>query len=196
MNNKELEKIKLISIAYNDSVKKSNAIVCLEGDGYERVKQAASLYQRKLAKIIVVSGGFNNPPFSIIANKMAKKLIQKGVLAKSIIIEEKSQNTYEQGIEIMKLVKKNRWKKIIIVASHFHQPRAYLTFLQAMKDTKLKIKIFNAPARELSWFKNTFPGLSRLRLLENELKKIDAYSKKGHLANIKEAINYQMWKEK
>jgi len=96
----------------------------------------------------------------------------------------------------MKIVKEKKWKKIILVVSHFHQPRAYLAFLRAMKDLNFKIQIFNAPVRELSWFNKTSLNKNRLQLLEEELKKIKKYIKKGHLVTIKEAIDYQKWKEK
>ena len=197
MKNSELEKIKLMAIVSNDCLKKSDAVVCLEGDGYTRIDQAVRIFKQGLAKKIVISGGIDNPPFSIVASKMAKKMAQAGVLKGKIIIEEKSQNTSEQGLEVMKLVQKNKWKRIILVASHFHQTRAFLTFLKAMEDAKMKIQIFNAPARELPWFnKISRKRLSRLQMLEDEFKKIDEYAKKFHLVSIKEAIKYQQWKEK
>lgn len=194
MTKKELEKIKLVALVYNDCLKKSDAVVCIEGDGYNRIDQTVKIYKQGLAKKIVVSGGFTGmPPFTIPAHKLAKKILRKGVPKSAIIIEKKSQNTYEQGIEILKLAKEKKWKKIILVASHFHQPRAYLTFLKALKDAKLKIQIFNAPARDLPWFKKTpLKGLTRLQLLEDEFGKI----KKYNLPSIKEVIKYQQWKER
>lgn len=197
MTNKELEKIKLMAIVNNDCLKKSDAVICLTGDGYERVGQTVAVYKQGLVKRIVISGGLQNPPFCITAGKIAEKMIQKKIPESKVIIEEKSQNTFEQGVEVMKIVKEKKWSKIIIVASNFHQPRAYLTFLQAMKKAKLKIQIFNAPARDLSWFKKTpLKGMSRLELLKDEFNKIEEYGTKGHLANVQEAIEYQEWKEK
>lgn len=196
MRVKELETVKLIAIVSNDLLKKSDSIVCLEGDDYNRIEKTARLFKKKLARNIVVSGGYDNPPFSIPAKELAKFLVKKRIPLQKIILEEKSQNTHEQALEVMKLAKKKKWKKIILVASHFHQPRAYLTFLKAMKDLGLKIQIFNVPVRKLPWLKRTFLGKNRLQLLEEELKKIEEYRKKGQLATIKEAISYQKWKER
>jgi len=193
---KELDGIKAIAITYNDLIEKSDAVVCLEGDSYNRLNQAVKILKQRLAKNIVISGGRNNPPFSIPASILTKELLKKKIPQNKIITEEKSQNTYEQGIEVMKIAKKRKWKRIILIASHFHQPRAYLTFLRTMRDLKLKIQIFNAPVRELSWFNKTSLKLSRLQLLEEEFKKIKEYAKKGHIATSKEAIKYQEWKEK
>jgi uncharacterized SAM-binding protein YcdF (DUF218 family) len=149
-----------------------------------------------LAKNIVVSGNCNNPPFSIPAKKLAKYLVKKGIPGQKIILETISQNTHEQAVEVMKIVSKKRWNRITLVASHFHQLRAYLTFLKAMKNLDLKIYIFNAPVRKLSWFNKTSLGINRLQLMEKEFEKIDQYKKNGHLATIQEAIKYQEWKER
>lgn len=196
MSIKEFEKIELMAIVSGEIIKKSDVVVCLEGDGYDRLDWTIKLFQEGLANKIVVSGGYNNPPFSVPAEKMAAHLIKKGIPPELIILEKKSQQTREQVVEIMKLVKEKNWKKIILVASHFHQARAYLTFLKVMKDAKLKIFLFNAPAKGLSWFEKTSFGLTRFQLLTEEFKKIDDYMKKGHLVTIKEAIKYQKWKEK
>jgi len=196
MKNNVFSKIELMAIVYNDLIKKSDAVVCLEGDGYSRINQSVKIFKDGLAKNILISGGFTGlPPFTIPAGKMSKRIL-KSIPKNRIIIEENSKNTYEQGREVMKIIKNRKWKRIILVASHFHQPRAYLTFLKTMEDANLKIQIFNAPARDSSWFDKTSLGLSRLELLEEEFKKIDKYTRKGHLASIDEAIKYQKWKEK
>jgi len=164
---------------------KSDAIVCLTGDGLRRVPKTAGLFKKKLADWVVVSGGYHNPPFSLLARYFKEALVKKGVPARRIILEEKSQNTLEQARETFKIIKKKKWQKIILVATDYHQLRAYLTFLKAMQEAGLKIMIFNAPA-----------VLGQSELFKEESKKIREYSKKGHLATIKEAKNYQRWKEK
>lgn len=194
MTKKEFEKIKLMAIVCNDLLKKSDVVVCLEGDVYHRLDQTVKIFREGLAKNILISGGYNAPPFSLPAKILAKK-IPASISREKIILEEKSQNSYDQGVEVMKIVKEKKWKKIIIVASHFHQPRAYLTFIKTMKNANIKIQIFNAPARELLWFDKTTLGATRLRLLEDEFKKIDKYTVQGYLVSIEEAINYQKWKE-
>lgn len=192
----KFDKAILIAISSNDILKKSEAVICLEGDGYNRIKQTLKIWQDGWAKNIVVSGGVTNVPlFTIPADLLAKKLLKAGVPENKIIIENNSQNTYEQAVEVMKIVKKEQWEKIVLVASHFHQARAFLTFLQAMKKAEIKIQIFNSPARDLSWFEKTPFGLNRLQLLEDELQRINEYKQRGHLVTIEEAISYQKWKE-
>lgn len=184
-----------MALVNNDCIEKSDAVICLEGDGYARVNQTIKIFQLGLAKQLVISGGFKGETdFTIPASQLLKKFIGQ-IPKEKIIIEEKSQNTYEQGIEVIKIAKQKKWEKIIIVASHFHQARAYLTFLKAMQKAGLKIKIFNSPARDLPWFRKTALGISRLELLEEEFKKIKAYAKNNHIASLDYAISYQAWKE-
>ena len=189
------ELLKLQVLIDNEAVLRSDAIICLEGDGLNRLKFSAKLFKEKLAKKVLVTGGFDNLPFAMPAEKMAKKLVKMGVPVKNIVVENESQNTYQQGQETMKIVKKNKWQKVILVASHFHQLRAFLTFLKAMQKAGLKIQIFNMPCRNASWFERISFGKSRFELLKEELGKIREYAKKGHIASIKTALNYQKWKE-
>lgn len=168
----------------DNSIEKSDAIVCLEGDGYHRVKKSLELFQRGLAKNIVISGGLNNPPFSLPAKVLLKFFLENGVNRKKIILEEVSLNTLQQAREVMKLVKAKKWRKIILVASDFHQLRAFLTFLKAMNDAKLKIRIFN-----VSVFRN------KPECFKEEIKKIKEYGERGHLVSFSEALKYQKWKK-
>ena len=62
---------------------------------------------------------------------------------------------------------------MILVASAFHQPRAFLTFLKAIENSKIKLQIFNAPCKD-------YP--QKLDLFNLELKKIKEYQIKGHVA--------------
>jgi uncharacterized SAM-binding protein YcdF (DUF218 family) len=185
---------KFIVLASNDWLKKADAIILLEGDYHNRVSTAADLFKAGGARYIVVSGGVDDKAAGRIPGRELKKaLLSKGVLARNIILEENSANTWEQAVAVMKIVKARRWRSIIIVASHWHQFRAFLTFLRAMKAAGLRIEIYNAPARNLSWFKKN-PDRTGLQLLADEFKKIRQYKK--HIVSFTEALQYLEWKEK
>ncbi|MBI5221597.1 MAG: YdcF family protein, partial [Candidatus Magasanikbacteria bacterium] len=124
-----------------------------------------------------------------------KRLITKGVPSDKIILEENSTNTLEQAEQIIKMAQTQSWKRFFLVASHYHQPRAFLTFLKILKRSSKPIEIINAPCKDLDWFSENHWG-SRINLLETEFKKITIYQKKGHVASYSEAIEYQKWKEK
>lgn len=188
-------KLMFTVLAGNDTLRKSDAIVLLEGDNYARVNEAHRLFRDGWAKTVVISGGIDNAPArSIPARLLKRRLVACGVPEKNIVLEEKSLNTREQAVAVMRMVRVNGWKRIIVVASPYHQFRAYLTFIKAMRDDGLKIVISNAPARDLSWFEQGGDGLSRVDLLDREFQKIKKYKK--DLVSFTEAIRYHQWKEK
>ena len=98
------------------------------------------------------------------------------------------------GVEVVRMAQERGWKKLILVASHEHQYRAYLTFLREVLDSKSGITLYNAPARNLDWFVDKGWG-TRFERLEAEILRIEKYTELGHLANAQEVIDYQKWKE-
>ncbi len=187
------EREKLTVLINNEPLKKSEAVILLEGDGFSRLSYSAKLYQEHWAPKIVISGGISNESYgSFPAKKLLVKLIELGVPEKDIFLEEASQNTAEQARNIISLAKQNNWKRIILVASHYHQLRAFLTFLKALKDSKIDLEIINSPTRDLSWFEQN-PWGKRIELLESEYEKIEKY--KDDVASFAEGIAYQQQKE-
>ena len=188
-------KEKLIAIVDNDYIQKSDAIILLEGDGFNRYRKAVELYNEGYADKIVFSGGITDYEYgSFPFSDILPKILEEGVPKENIIHEDLSKNTREQAIEIIKYATKYNWDKLILVATHEHQYRAYLTFLRVVLATNPNIILYNAPVRNLGWFKETGWG-KRIDRLEVEFKRIDEYSKLGHLATYEEAIDYQEQKE-
>lgn len=188
------ERERFISIVDNDLLFPSDAIILLEGDGYNRYQHAVSLYKQKMAPIIVFSGGitdykYGSYPFSDIG----LKLLEAGVKASNIIHEAKSLHTKEQADEVLLMTLRHNWSKLILVASCEHQYRAYLTFLKPIIENKLDIVLYNSQVK-LRWFENCEWGM-RFERIEEEFLRIEKYYKLGHLVSYSEAIEYQKWKE-
>lgn len=186
---------KILAIVDNDCLTPSDAIILLEGDGFDRFRQAVSLYKQGMAPKIVFSGNivdydYGSYPFSEILPLMLKEDMPE----QDIIHEDKSLNTREQAVEVVRMAQEYGWKKLILVASHEHQYRAYLTFLREVLDTKSGITLYNAPARNLKWFEDKGWG-TRFNRLQAEIDRIERYSAMGHLATAEEVIDYQKWKE-
>lgn len=184
---------KLIFLIFNEPLKKSDAIILLEGDGYNRIQKIMDLYRQNWSDLIVVSGNIFNPDYGSFPD-LPEQIKKMGVASEYLLWEDKSQNTKEQAENIMALAREKNWKKIILVASQYHQLRAYLTFLKAMNKAQLEIQIINAPAGDLPWFSQNDWG-RRIDILESEFKRIEIYGEKGDLASFAEAIEYQQWKE-
>lgn len=189
------EREQFIAIVDNDILTPSDAIIMLEGDGYYRVEKVAGLYLDGKAPRIIFSGGITDYEYGSYPFKdVLPEMLKQGIKKEDIIHENKSLNTREQAVEVVKIAMLYSWKKLVLVASHEHQYRAYLTFLHEVLDTKSGIILYNSPARNLGWFKQSKWGI-RFNRLEQEFTRIEEYFALGHLASFKEAIDYQCWKE-
>lgn len=189
------ERERVISVVDNDILKPSDAIILLEGDGLNRYQKAVELYNANIAAKIVFSGNITDYAYgSFPFPDVLPHILNAGVPMSAVIHENKSLNTKEQAVEVVKMAIENSWKRLVLVASHEHQYRAYLTFLREILDTKSGIILYNAPVRNLGWFHQSEWGI-RFERLDQEFVRIQKYSQLGHLATYKEAIDYQKWKE-
>lgn len=189
------EREKFIAVVDNDILKSSDAIILLEGDGLNRYQKAVELYNQNIATQIVFSGNITDYEYgSFPFSDVLPYILKEGIPADAVIHEDKSMNTREQAVEAIKMAISHKWKRLVLVASHEHQYRAYLTFLREVLDKKSGIILYNAPARNLGWFNKSEWGI-RFERLEQEFARIEKYSQLGHLATYREAIDYQKWKE-
>ena len=186
----------IMAIVDNDCLKPSDAIILLEGDGFHRFQKAVDLYKKSLGKKIVFSGAIVQKEYGSYPFEEVKPFIlNAGVPEEDLIHEDKSLQTQQQAVEVVKMAMENGWKRLALVASHEHQYRAYLTFLRQVLDSKSGIILYNAPVRNLDWFVDSGWGM-RFDRLKAEIERIEKYSAFGHLANAQEVVDYQQWKEK
>ena len=186
----------IMAIVDNDCLKPSDAIILLEGDGFHRFQKAVDLYKKGYGKKIVFSGAIVQKEYGSYPFEEVKPFIlNAGVPEEDLIHEDKSLQTQQQAVEVVKMAMDNSWKRLALVASHEHQYRAYLTFLHQVLDSKSGIILYNAPVRNLDWFVDCGWGM-RFDRLKAEIERIEKYSAFGHLANAQEVVEYQKWKEK
>lgn len=188
MNNKEL------FLVLTNSCKEdfADAIILLEGDGYSRISKAVSLIKEGWANILVFSGGIDDETKGSYPFKKCKsKIIDSGIDLNNIIHESTSQNTRQQAVQVIELCLKKNWTKIILVASHYHQYRAFLTFLKVLEENNLQktIQIINCPAI-LDWFEDAYHGNRRIDLIKEEFKKIEQYHLNSHVSTFDSAVDY------
>ncbi len=185
-----------MAIVDNDCLKPSDAIILLEGDGFHRYQKAVDLYKEGLGKKIVFSGNIVQKEYgSFPYEEVAPYILEQDIPAEDLIHENVSMHTRQQAVEVVKMAMKRGWKRLALIASHEHQYRAYLTFLREVLDTKSGIILYNAPVRNLNWFVDSGWGM-RFDRLKAEFDRIEKYTEMGHLANAKEVIIYQQWKER
>jgi uncharacterized SAM-binding protein YcdF (DUF218 family) len=100
--------------------------------GYPRIYEAARLYfnckeQKKICHVIV-SGG--DPAHNGIseAETMAKDLNQIGVSSSDIILERKSNNTFQNAQYVNEIIKTQNFDSFVLVTSGMHMRRSLLYF--------------------------------------------------------------------
>jgi DUF218 domain len=182
----------------SDRPRKSDAIVWLQGEKYDRGPKTAELYRSGWARKIIISGNDKltsprqrpNEEYVSLA-EMKQWLLKEGAKEKDIIIEDRSFNTRDQALNVLSIGKKEKWKRIIIVGSFPHyQARCFLTFLKAAEEVGWDGEIVN---QFVTVGDDEMPAgrgqtARDIALLEDE--KIRAYQAKGHLVDIRTGIDY------
>ena len=105
-----------------------------------RLVKGAQLYFEGRANKILVSGGIpgkvNVPEAAVMAQDARRLKIPAG----DILLENKSQNTHAQAVEVKKIADSLQLKSILLVTSFSHMKRSLMTF------ENLGFKIYPAPA--------------------------------------------------
>jgi uncharacterized SAM-binding protein YcdF (DUF218 family) len=102
----------------------------------DRVIYAAQLYRQQKAPTIILSGGRidwrgNGSPES---SDMATILTSIGIPKEAIIEEPDSLNTYQNAVNVRKILGSRGIKKILLVTSAMHMPRSLLIFKRQQID--------------------------------------------------------------
>jgi uncharacterized SAM-binding protein YcdF (DUF218 family) len=96
----------------------------------DRVLYAAKLYLEKKAPIIIASGGRIdwNSAGQPEAADMAQLLEMMGVPKDAIVQEPDSLNTYQNAVNVKKILDEKGIKRVLLVTSALHMPRSLLIF--------------------------------------------------------------------
>jgi len=177
-------------------------IIIVPDEGYSKsIYQKAVKIYRHLVKhndsnnsiIILVSGAIRNPvqqkaswfkkflesSLNIIPVKdQLDYLMGQNIPDSCLIYESQSQNTRENAINSLGIVKNYNDSMVYLVGSVEGMLRRYLTFQKARKDMGLRVKVIPCPTWKLFPIKLTF---FRLLLIPGEFIKIWKYRKLEHL---------------
>ncbi|AFZ30544.1 YdcF family protein [Gloeocapsa sp. BRSZ] len=107
----------------------------------DRMFYAAQLYHQKKAPFVILSGGridWSGAGPSESAD-MAIIMQQLGVPESAIIQEPDSLNTYENAVNVKKILRSRQFNQVLLVTSAMHMPRSLAIF------NKLKISAIPAP---------------------------------------------------
>lgn len=97
---------------------------------YGRCHHGLEVYHATGVKPVLVTGGspHNNPAIAPAAQVMRDYLVEAGVPAGDILVEGRSQTTYENAVESAKLLHERGIQTVILVTDAVHMPRAVRVF--------------------------------------------------------------------
>lgn len=107
---------------------RTDVIIVLGGGPPQRVQRAVILYQQGYGHFILVSGGAVYNPWQTQAQHMALQANALGVPMQKIIMENRSESTYENAVDSLRIIKQRRFHSAIIVSSTYHMLRARIVF--------------------------------------------------------------------
>lgn len=176
-----------------------DAIVVLAGeDADARLTIGAQLFRQGAAALLVLSGGRKELPRHRPAADLVGPLLGMGVAPERIVLESASQNTHEQAVHVLALAAERGWRRLLLVASSYHLPRAFLTFLATLRATGRHeaVRLVPVAASQSPW-DGCPPGCtsSRAVLLAEETIRLREYQAMGHCATEEEGTAYLSWWE-
>lgn len=180
------------AVLSNGPVLKSDAIIVLCGEDPEpRISVAAQLFAQGAGHTVLLTGGLHEPPRWFGAEELAPALLGLGVSHTKVVMDPGAKNTREQAVNTVATAMEKKWKRLLLVASGYHQYRAYLTFLKALIEAEQDrtIQMLMMPANQVQWWATpTGMELTRLNLLEAEFDKVSKYA--GHVASYEAGLEY------
>ena len=154
----------------------TNAIHAISTHTAYRSLEALRLHNMLPKVPIILSGGIGDSlALSIPESElMRKELLELGVADNLILMELNSQNTYEQAVNVAKLLLRKDMSSFILVTSHTHMRRALATFRTQNLDAMPSI----APHTSISttnivW--SIYPTKSSLDRSKDVMREIIAY---------------------
>lgn len=169
----------------------ADAIVVLAGeDGVARAQTAVELFRAGAAPVIVLAGDRHEPP-RILSGEALSATVLGGGVAPDRIFHAPAAHTQEQAALLAKLAEEKRWRRLLLVASPYHLPRALLTFIRSltMLGMETDLHLVPVPASHTPWFQPP-PGATETRdqLFALELEKCERYTE--HVATWAEGLTY------
>ncbi len=95
---------------------------------YRRTAKAADLYHEGIAPSLICTGGFTAGQIRSEAAACADLLVERGVPASAIVLEESSRSTLENAIHTREIMAARVWDTAVVVSDGYHLLRAEWIF--------------------------------------------------------------------
>lgn len=143
----------------NEYEKADVIVVFGGGERTERVDHALYLYKQKYAEQIFLSGGIGRSLTTVPWAVRMQQYAEKHVPRERIYIDAEAESTFDNAKHTIDLMKKNNWKKAIIVTSPYHMRRSIWILKQLSKSESIDLKWIpnattNSSVSSKSWWKD------------------------------------------
>lgn len=127
-----------------------------------------------------------------------EKLVRLGVAEEKLVctdIPNNTAHTHTEAIAVTNLAKMMGWKKMYVVSSPTHLPRAFAEMVTAVLNSYPALKVYAQVARIDSWLGGmvSYQGLldsRRCDLFEPEAERLEKYFAKGDLVTARDVLEY------
>ncbi len=92
----------------------------------DRISRAAILLRTGQARMALLSGGnvFPRPGVPPEAERLAEWMRDQGIEPDRLVTEDRSRNTHENAVESAAIIAARGWKRVLLITSAWHAPRA------------------------------------------------------------------------
>ena len=149
---------------------KTDVIVILGGDSGRRIRKGAELYRSGYAPRVILTGIDERYYRPGKLNWRQKRMVSLGVPLSAISVDSRSETTWDEAFNTAETMKKNGWKKALVVSDPPHMFRLMSTWREAFRKTPRSfILIATSPEwwDPILWWKNSIS----CRFVYSELKK-------------------------
>lgn len=189
---------KFCTLLANGPLMSADAIVVLAGeDGVARAKTAVELFRQGAAPVVVLTGGLSDE-CRLSAEDLIPDVLGGGVAPDRVFTDTTATNTHEQAEKVAALCAEHNWRRVLLVVSAYHMPRAFLTCLNSLQAAESDdvVRLVAVPCAHTPWWGKP-PGAqaNRVDLLDAEMVKCETYT--AHVASWADGLAYlRQWERR
>ncbi|NQT29322.1 MAG: YdcF family protein [Candidatus Saganbacteria bacterium] len=136
-------------LSVSDHLEKADAILVLGGGVGDRVFEATRLYKEGLAPCIVMCGGPLLGQHNL-ADLMKEEAQSLGISGNAVLMVREGSSTLGNATFSLPLIKRNGFKKIIVVTSPYHTRRTKMVFQKVYHGKNIKIMVHGVTSNPFS----------------------------------------------
>ncbi|MCL6479240.1 MAG: YdcF family protein [Peptococcaceae bacterium] len=132
-------------LVVDEKPRRCDAIVILSGETVPRVAKGVELYREGYGHLMIMSGGGRLTSRLTDADLMLMEAVDLGVPREAVLLENKSESTYENAVNVKKIILEHDIKSFLLVTSNYHTRRAKYIFGKVFADTDIEFITVAAP---------------------------------------------------